>query len=79
MLELFQAFSCLDGRGIGECTLKFSGPNQVRCRTSPNIDIFHRANLPLIGTALCARINHFWSTEVGIQLCFAGECEAPGR
>lgn len=29
MLELFQAFSRLDGRGIGECTLKFSKDNQV--------------------------------------------------
>ncbi|CAL8470433.1 g9975 [Coccomyxa elongata] len=29
MLELFQAFSRLDGRGIGECTLKFSKDNQT--------------------------------------------------
>ncbi|EIE27087.1 ABC1-domain-containing protein [Coccomyxa subellipsoidea C-169] len=29
MLELFQAFSRLDGREIGECTLKFSKDNQT--------------------------------------------------
>lgn len=30
MLSLFQAFSRLDGRGIGDCTLEFSGDHQVR-------------------------------------------------
>lgn len=35
MLELFQAFSRLDGRGIGECTLKFNKDKQVRNLTSP--------------------------------------------
>ena len=29
MLELFQAFSRLDGPAIGECTLKFSGIKQT--------------------------------------------------
>ena len=30
MLALFQAFSRLDGRDIGDCTLEFSADHQVR-------------------------------------------------
>lgn len=41
MLELFQAFSRLDGREIGECTLKFSKDNQVRLCCSPYVAKVH--------------------------------------
>jgi hypothetical protein len=49
MLELFQAFSRLDGRALGDCALKFSGDEQVRsCARSAVLHMICRCSCEML-------------------------------